>query len=166
MNLQYVKLKNFKSYPDAETEFDLSFDGIKLVVGENGDGKTTFIDAIIWGIYGKNQDDADGIVNRKTKKNCKVEVGFKVGSNQYSIVRYRKHDTNGNKLLFFKGAKNISQRTTGATQELIDEVIEIQYNTMISSVILSSELYKSFLRSSRADRLKTFESILSMRDFT
>jgi len=166
MKLQYVKLKNFKSYPDAETKFDLSFDGIKLVVGANGDGKSTFFDAIIWCIYGKNQDDADGIVNRKTKKNCKVEVGFKIGGKNYSIIRYRKHETNGNKLLFFKGTKNISQRTAGATQELIDNVIEIQYNTMISSVILSSELYKSFLRSSRADRLKIFESILSLKEIT
>lgn len=166
MKLQYVKLKNFKSYPDAETEFDLGFDGIKLVVGANGDGKTTFFDAIIWCLYGKNQDGADGIVNRKTKKNCKVEVGFKIGGNNYSIVRYRKHETNGNKLLFFKGTKNISQRTTGATQELIDGIIEIQYNTMVSSVILSSELYTSFLRASRSDRLKTLESILSLKEIT
>jgi len=166
MKLQYVKLKNFKSYPDQETKIDLSFDGIKLLVGENGSGKSTFFDAIIWGIYGKNKDGADGVVNRKTKKNCKVEVGFRVGSNDYSIVRYRKHDTNGNKVLFFKGKKNISQRTAGATQELIDEVIEIQYNTMISSVVLSSELYTSFLRSSRSERLKTFESILSLKEIT
>jgi len=166
MKLQFVKLKNFKSYPDQETKIDLSFDGIKLLVGENGSGKSTFFDAIIWGIYGKNKDGADGVVNRKTKKNCKVEVGFRVGSNDYSIVRYRKHDTNGNKLLFFKGSKNISQRTVGATQELIDEVIEIQYNTMISSVVLSSELYTSFLRSSRSERLKTFESILSLKEIT
>ena len=166
MKLQYVKLKNFKSYPDQETTIDLSFDGIKLLVGENGDGKSTFFDAIIWGIYGKNKDGVDGVVNRKTKKDCKVEVGFKVGSSNYSIIRYRKHETNGNKLLFFKETKNISQRTSGATQELIDGIIEIQYNTMISSVILSSELYTSFLRSSRADRLRTFESILSLKEIT
>ncbi len=60
MKLQHIKLKNFKSYP--ETEFNLSFDGIKLVVGANADGKTTFFDAIIWCLYGKNQDGADGSV--------------------------------------------------------------------------------------------------------
>ena len=67
MKLQYVKLKNFKSYPDQETTIDLSFDGIKLLVGENGDGKSTFFDAIMWGIYGKNKDGVDGVVNIKTK---------------------------------------------------------------------------------------------------
>ena len=166
MKLQFVKLKNFKSYPDQETKIDLSFDGVKLLVGENGDGKSTFFDAIIWGLYGKNKDGVDGVVNRKTKKNCKVEIGFRVGSNDYTVIRYRKHETHGNKLMFFKGTKNISQRTTGATQEMIDEVIEIQYNTMVSSVVLSSELYTSFLRSSRADRLKTFESLLSLKEIT
>jgi len=166
MNLQAVKFKNFKSYPDVETVVDLSFDGIKLLLGPNGAGKSTFFDAIVWAIYGKNKDGVDGVINRKTKKNCKVEVCFKISNSNYSIIRYRKHDTNGNKLLFFKNNKNISQRTTGATQELIDNTIQISYNTMISSIVLSSELYTSFLRSSRSDRLKTIESILSLRSIT
>ena len=166
MILQTVKLKNFKSYPDKETSIDLNFDGVKLLVGDNGHGKSTFFDAIIWCLYGKNKDGVDGVVNRKTKKNCKVEVEFKIGSTNYSIIRYRKHEQNGNKLLFFKNGKNISQRTAGATQELIDDIIEISYNAMVSSVVLSSELYTSFLRSTRADRLKTIESILSLKDVT
>lgn len=166
MKLRYAKFKNFKSYPDQETTVDLGFDGIKLLVAENGDGKSTIFDAIIWGLYGKNKDGVDGVVNRKTKKNCKAEIGFRVGNKDYSVIRYRKHETHGNKLMFFKGTKNISQRTTGATQEAIDNVIEIQYNTMISSVVLSSESYTSFLRSSRSDRLKTFESLLSLKEIT
>jgi exonuclease SbcC len=164
MRLKFIKLKNFKSYPDQETKLDLDFHGVKLVVGQNGSGKTTFFDAIIWGLYGKSMALADDVINWQTGKDCKVEVGFIIGKDLYSVVRYRNHEEHGNKILFFKNKKNVSQRTNGDTQEKIDEVIQISYTAMISSVILSSELYSSFLRSKPSDRLKSLESILSLKD--
>lgn len=164
MKLKYVKLKNFKSYPDQETKLDLDFQGIKLIVGSNGSGKSVLFDAIIWGIYGKSSATADDIINWETGKNCKVEVGFNIGNKSYCIVRYRNHEEHSNKLLFFIDKKNISQRTNGDTQEKIEEVIQISYTAMTSSVILSSELYDSFLRSKPSDRLKALESILSLKD--
>lgn len=164
MKLKYIKLKNFKSYPDQETKLDLDFHGIKLIVGQNGTGKTTMFDAVIWGLYGKSMALADDVVNWQTGKNCKVEVEFAVNNSSYSVVRYRNHDEHGNKILLFKNKKNISQRTNGDTQEKIDEIIQISYQAMISSVILSSELYSSFLRSKPSDRLKSLESILSLKD--
>jgi len=164
MRIKFVKLKNFKSYPDQETELELDFQGVKLIVGENGAGKTTFFDAIIWGIYGKSMALADDVINWQTGKDCKVEVGFTIGGDSYSIVRYRNHEEHGNKLLFFKNKKNISSRTKGDTQSRIDDTIQISYTAMISSVILSSELYSSFLRSKPSERLRSFESILSLKD--
>lgn len=164
MKLQFVRLKNFKSYPDQETELGLNFSGVKLIVGQNGAGKTTFFDAIIWCLYGKSMALADDVVSWATGKNCKVEVGFTIGGATYSIIRYRNHEEQGNKLLFFKNAKNISSRTKGDTQARIDDTIEISYQAMISSVILSSELYSSFLRSKPSERLRAFESILSLKD--
>jgi len=164
VKFQFVKLKNFKSYPDAETELDLNFSGIKLIVGQNGVGKTTFFDAVIWCLYGKSMALADDVVSWATGKDCKVEVGFTVGGTTYSIIRYRNHEEQGNKLLFFKNGKNISSRTKGDTQSRIDDTIEISYQAMISSVILSSELYTSFLRSKPSERLRSFESILSLKD--
>ncbi len=107
MKLKYVKLKNFKSYPDQETKLDLDFQGIKLIVGANGTGKSTFFDAIIWGIYGKSMALADEVINWETGKNCKVEVGFSIGSTSYSVIRYRNHEEHSNKLLFFINKKNV-----------------------------------------------------------
>lgn len=164
MKLKSVKLKNFKSYPDQETKLDLNFNGVKLIVGENGAGKTTFFDAIIWCLYGKSVALADDVINWKTGKDCKVEVEFSIGGDAYSIIRYRNHEEHGNKLLFFRNKKNISSRTKGDTQARIDDTIKISYQAMISSVILSSELYTSFLRSKPSERLRSFESILSLKD--
>ena len=164
MKLLGVKFKNFKSYPDLETVIDLNFIGTKLLVASNGSGKSTIFDAIIWGLYGKSSTNVDNVVNRKTKKNAKVEVVFKINNDVYSVIRYRAHEEYGNKLLLFKNNKNISQRTMGDTQEKIMQVIQISYNAMISSVIFSSELFTSFLVSKPSERLKTFESILSLND--
>jgi DNA repair exonuclease SbcCD ATPase subunit len=126
-------------------------------------GKTTFVDAIIWCLYGKSLCNVDEVVNRKIKKNCKVEFTFNINKEEYSIIRYRKHDKNGNKLLIFKNNKNISPLKMNEAQSLIIDIIGINYEAMVSSIILSSELYSSFLRERCSERLKMIESVLSMK---
>lgn len=164
MKLKKLKFKNFKSYGDYETELDLSFTGIKLIVGENGMGKSTFFDAVLWGFYGVSKVNVDELVNRTTKKNCKVENIFEVGNSTYSIIRYRKHEKHGNKLLLFKDGVNITMSKASDTQAVINEIIQISYQAMTSSVVVSSELYSSFLRSTPGDRIKIFESVLSLKE--
>jgi len=164
MKLKNIKLKNFKSYGDVETSLDLGFEGVKLIVGPNGVGKTTFFDAFIWCIYGETSVGADEVVNWKTQKNCKVELNFSQLNSDYSIIRYRKHEEQGNKILLFKDGKNISFKNKTDTQAKIIDIIEITYQAMISSVILTSEQYSSFLRAKPSERLRMFESVLSLKD--
>jgi DNA repair exonuclease SbcCD ATPase subunit len=164
MKFNWIELKNFKRYGDYTTHLDLNINETRLIVGENGNGKTSFIDAIIWCLYGRSICSVDEVVNRIVKKDCKVEVNLDVGNDNYSIIRYRNHTENGNKLLIFKNRENISRRTINDTQDLIDEIILIQYNAMVSSILYSSELYISFLRSKITDRLKIIESILSLKE--
>lgn len=164
MKLKNIKLKNFKSYGDTETVLDLGFEGVKLIVGPNGVGKTTFFDALIWCLYGETAVGVDEVINWKTQKNCKVELNFSQLGSDYSIIRYRKHEEQSNKLLLFKDGKNISFKNKTDTQAKIIDVIEITYQAMISSVILTSEQYSSFLRAKPSERLKMFESVLSLKD--
>jgi DNA repair exonuclease SbcCD ATPase subunit len=164
MIFNWVEIKNFKSYGDYETRIDLNINESRLLLGENGAGKTTFVDAIIWALYGKSLSNIDDIINRKTKVDCKVEVNFSVGRNNYSIIRYRNHSVHKNSVLIFRGKENISPRTANEAQTVILDIIEINYNAMVSSIIFSSELYISFLRSKPSDRLKIFENILSLKE--
>ena len=164
MRFNYIIIKNFKRYGDYDTRFDLNVRDTRLLIGENGAGKTSFIDAIIWGIYGRSICAIDEVVNRQTKKDCKVEINFDIGPENYSIIRYRNHSENGNKLLLFKDRENISRRTINDTQDLIDEKVQINYNALVSSMVFSSEIYTSFLRAKVADRLKIFDSILSLKE--
>ena len=102
MRFNYVELKNFKRFGDYSTRLDLNINETRLLIGENGNGKTSFIDAIIWGLYGRSICAIDEVVNRQIKKDCKVEINLDVGTDNYSIIRYRNHAEHGNKLLVFK----------------------------------------------------------------
>ena len=166
MQFSYCKIKNFKAYGNETIEFDLSKNGVNLITGINGAGKSTFVSAIIWCLYGKSEGNVSDLINRKIKKDCKVEVGFYVDGDNYSIIRFRNHSLNGNKLIIFKNGNDISRRTITETQELIQEIIQIEYEAMISNILLSSETYihDSFLRSRPSNRLKILENVLSLNE--
>jgi DNA repair exonuclease SbcCD ATPase subunit len=158
-----ISLKNYKRYGDTETTLDLSGNKVRVISGKMGVGKTSFVDAIIWVLFNKSLTSADGVVNRAVNKNCKVEFNFIIDKNEYSIIRYRKHDEYKNNVLLFQNGKNISGADTKKTQELIENIIGISYRAMISSVIFSSEIYISFLRSKGySERLKILENILNL----
>ena len=158
-----ITLKNYKRYGDNETTLDLSGNTVRVISGKMGVGKTSFVDAIIWALFNKSLCSVDGVVNRITKKNCKVEFNFIVNTDEYSVIRYRKHDEYKNNVLLFKNGKNITGADTKKTQEVIEDIVGISYRAMISSVIFSSEIYISFLRSKGyAERLKILENILNL----
>ena len=160
-----IKIKNYKSYGDNETTIDLSNNSVKLVYGNIGAGKTTFVDGIIWCLYGESLVNIDEVINRKTKKNCKVEFNFSIGKDYFSIIRYRKHETYGGEILVFKNHKNISPVKKKDTQELINSIVGMNHKAMISSVMFSSEIYISFLRVKESKRLDIFDSVLNMNVF-
>src|SRR5271157_1505466 len=98
MKFLYVIVKNFKRYGDYDTRLNLDFSETRLLIGENGNGKTSFVDAIIWCLYGRSSSPVEEVVNRYIKKDCKVEVNLSIGRDNYSILRYRNHTEQGNKL--------------------------------------------------------------------
>lgn len=163
MKPKSITLKNYKSYGDDETRIDLDVDSVRLIVGKSGSGKTSIIDAILWCLYGQSLCKADEVVNRQTGKNCKVEYEFSIGESEYSVIRYRKHEENNNKVLIFKNGKNISPLKVAEAQQLIQDIIEISPNSLVSSVIFSSEIYSSFMREKNSVRLNVLEGILSLR---
>jgi len=162
MKFKSIKIKNFLSYGDNEIEFDLNSKSPVLIVGSNGCGKSTALYAIIYAIYGKTNVKIDNIVNRKTKKNCKVELIFTIGKDEYCILRYRQHEQHGNKVYLFKNKKDISFKNVADTEQLIQDTVQITYDVFRSSIILSPEIYNSFLRAKNSDRLKIVENIFTL----
>jgi DNA repair exonuclease SbcCD ATPase subunit len=164
MKFNFLEFKNYRSYGDYTTRIDLNDLDATILIGENGSGKTSFIEAIIWCVYGRSLVNMDDVINRKSKKDCKVEVCFSIGNNVYSIIRFRKHSLHNDDLLFFKNKDDISKSKKPDTQALIEETIGINYNALVSSIIFSSEFYTSFLRSTQSTRLDIFENVLALQE--
>ena len=84
-----VRFKNFLSYGNNWTEIELNTHKDTLIVGENGAGKSTFLDALSYGLYMKpfRKVNNPQLVNSINKKHLKVEVEFTVGGNHYKVGR-------------------------------------------------------------------------------
>ena len=84
-----VAWKNFLSTGNTYTEIQLDRDSTTLIVGGNGAGKSTMLDALSFGLFGKPYRNINKpqLINSINNKDCKVEVEFTVGPNRYKVVR-------------------------------------------------------------------------------
>ena len=84
-----LRYRNFLSTGDSFTEIDLNRNSSTLVVGQNGAGKSTMLDALSFGLFGKAHRNVNKpqLVNSINQKNCLVEVEFSVNGSDYKIAR-------------------------------------------------------------------------------
>lgn len=168
MILKNISIKNFMLYGNQEQILDLSGTGITSISGLNGTGKSScIIDSLLFALYGKYRTPTiDEIVNHYTGKNCKVSVEFEEDGELYKIIRYRKHEINNNNVYIFKGDQDISGHTSSETNDIILDIIKINYIGFINSTVFSSELYSGFLANKESDRLIVFENILNLKEIS
>ena len=88
INFRKIKWKNLLSYGDTFSEIEFS-KGIDLVMGSNGQGKSSFNDAIFYSLFGKpfRKIKAGGLINRTTGKKLVVEMEFEIDTTKYKIIR-------------------------------------------------------------------------------
>src|SRR5210317_1120817 len=89
ITFKVVRYKNFLSTGNSFTEIRLDRSQSTLVVGQNGAGKSTMLDAISFGLFGKPHRNINKpqLVNSINQKQCVVEVEFDVGASSFKIVR-------------------------------------------------------------------------------
>ncbi|TRX91072.1 hypothetical protein FHL15_008054 [Xylaria flabelliformis] len=162
-----IVISNFLGVQD---ECTIDFDGdlgrgLTFVVGNNGSGKSTFIEAIVWCQYGRcirKGLSVGDVVNDITGKNCMVSLSF---SNGYTITRYRKHKIHGNRVIVSLNGIEQTQLEHGearTTQAAIDELLGIDYEEFIKTVVLGHESAAGFLSSTPAQRHDLIESTLGL----
>ena len=164
MRFKRITIENFKSIGPNPITVDLSENKNCLLLGKNGSGKTSIFEGIVWCIYGVTKLKADNVVNKITGENTKVELEFSEKNHDYVITRYRKHKTHKNNVYVFEDGNNVSLKNQVDTQELIQKIIGIDSRAFMSSIVLSSETYKQFLRETNSVRLQIFESVFSLRE--
>lgn len=139
--------------------------GLTFLVGENGSGKSTLIEAMVWCQFGKclrNGLGANDIVNDKAKRNCSVRLEF---DNGYAITRYRKHKEFGNRVLVELNGTvlpDFEAADSKTTQAGIDELLSMDYNTFLRTIVLGHESATSFLSSTPAQRRDLILSVLGL----
>lgn len=172
MIFEKVIIKNFHSFNENEQEVNLKTNTLTLITGfneisgsSNGSGKSSLIDAIIWGLYGKSRNNADDVCNKYSgNKNTKVQVDFTKDKDYYEIIRYRKHQEQGNRLYIFKNKKDLSYDSAKDTQIEIEKILGISYHAFISSLVFEKENYTPFLHSTATKRLEIIENIILNAD--
>ena len=84
-----IRYKNFLSTGNAFTEINFDKAKTTLIVGENGSGKSTILDALCFGLFGKafRNVNKPQLVSSINLKNCRVEVEFSIGRREYRVVR-------------------------------------------------------------------------------
>lgn len=135
-----LSLRNFLSYRD-ET-IDLALVQCAALVGENGAGKSSLLDAIMWCLYGQGTKggprELDNYVTRGETE-CRVELDFRLAGQTYRVIRGRNVARNKSTLEFYLHDgdewRPLSGKTIGETQATIDAVLRMDYRSLTASAL-------------------------------
>lgn len=167
MIFEKILIQNFFRYTNPEW-IELANQGLVLINGSNGSGKSTIFEALVWAIWGKTTrgKTGDDVVNRVVGKDCYVELVISDGDQTFRITRYRKHKHGKNRLEFGvdtdQGPVPLTQGTTAQTQEAINELLGIDFDTFIRGPMLPQGSIKKFSQLSDSEVKTILESALQL----
>jgi len=166
MDFISVELKKFLSH--LHTKIDLRGEGLTLIEGDNGVGKTSMLDAVSWCLFGKTirKIKDDNVVNRKYKADTEVITTLKKGSYVYTIKRYRKHHEFGNRLMYMKKGtitrdiRTIEEGTVDLTQAKLLRDLDIDFDLFRCTVLFGQEDQFNFVSETNAEQKKILSKIM------
>ena len=161
-----IRWKNFLSTGNQFTEIDFQKNQTNLIVGTNGAGKSTVLDALTFVLFNRpfRKINKPQLPNSTNEKDCLVEIEFSVNSREYLVRRGIKPnvfdiEVNGKQL-----HKEADDR---ANQKILEEnILKVNYKSFTQIVILGSSNFVPFMQLATANRREVIEDLLDIRIFS
>jgi len=161
-----VRWKNFLSTGNSFTEIDLSKHKSTLIVGANGAGKSTMLDAISFALFGKPHRNINKpqLINSINNKDCVVEVSFNVGKSEYRVLRGLKPG----KFEIWKNETLINQSSHAKEYQKILEqnILKLNHKSFHQVVVLGSSSFIPFMQLPSGHRREVIEDLLDINVFS
>jgi DNA repair exonuclease SbcCD ATPase subunit len=161
-----VSWKNFLSTGNSPNKVLLNKSQTTLIIGKNGEGKSTILDALCFSLFGKpfRNVNKGQLINSINGKGCLVEVEFEVNGKEYKIIRGIKPN------VFEIWCENEMLNQDAASRDyqkiLEQQILRLNYKTFTQVVILGSASFVPFMQLSSSQRREVIEDILDIRIFS
>ena len=161
-----IRYKNFLSTGNQFTEIDFTKTATTLVIGNNGAGKSTMLDALTFSLFGKSYRGVNKplLINSVNEKDCLVEIEFKIGNTSWKVVRGIKPAV----FQIYKDGELLNSDAAAKDQQTWLErvVLKMNYKSFTQIVILGSSNFIPFMQLPAASRREVIEDLLDIKIFS
>ena len=161
-----IKWKNFLSTGNKFTEINLTEAKTNLIIGNNGAGKSTILDALTFSLFNKpfRKVNKSQLINTVNEKDCHVELEFNVGNIDWKVIRGMKPV----RFEIYKDGKVMNQNAAVNDQQrwLEEQVLKLNYKSFTQIVILGSASFVPFMQLTAPNRREVIEDLLDIKIFS
>ena len=161
-----IRWKNFLSTGNHFTEVDIQRNNTNLIIGTNGAGKSTVLDALTFGLFNKpfRKIKKSQLINTTNEKECLVEVEFAINGRHYIVRRGIKPNIFE---IIVNGTAMHREADDRAMQKILEEnILKVNYKSFTQIVILGSSNFVPFMQLSSPNRRDVIEDLLDIRIFS
>ena len=161
-----IRWKNFLSTGDQWTEMELDATGTTLIVGSNGAGKSTVLDALCFVLFNKpyRKITKSQLINTSNEKGTIVEINFSVGSKKYLVRRGIKPNMFD---IEIDGEMRNKEADDRINQKILeDQILKLNFKSFTQIVILGSSNFVPFMQLSAPHRREVIEDLLDIKVFS
>jgi len=166
IKFENIRWKNLLSTGNQWTHIDFTKYSSTLIIGTNGAGKSTILDALTFVLFNKpfRKITKGQLVNSTNEKDCRVEVEFGIGTREYKVVRGIKPSV----FEIWVDGKMLNQDSAANDQQknLENNILKLNYKSFTQIVVLGSSAFVPFMQLNNTHRREVIEDLLDIRIFS